>query len=101
MSPEQNYILIQQINDCFNKLSGKNLYAPPEILNLYQWLHEEAPYSILAHNTEADPRFIYANKYALSCFKYSPDELLSLPSRLSATQQNRPVDLLHLTGDGF
>jgi hypothetical protein len=43
---------------------------------------------VLAHNTDPDPRFIYANKAAQACFEYDWDEITSLPSRLSA----EPVD---------
>ena len=37
---------------------------------------------------DPDPRFIYANKAAQACFEYGWDEIVSLPSRLSA----EPVD---------
>lgn len=90
MNIEQNDALIRQINDCFYKLSGKPLYAPPGIVGIHRWLDEEAPYAILAHNTEADPRFIYANSCALASFKYTADEILAVPSRLSASEQDRP-----------
>ncbi len=39
---------------------------------------------MLAHNTDPDPRFIYANKAAQACFGYGWDEITRLPSRLSA-----------------
>jgi len=52
------------------------------------WLYEEARHPVLAHNTDPDPRFIYANKAAQACFEYGWDEMVSLPSRLSA----EPVD---------
>jgi hypothetical protein len=29
-----------------------------------RWLYEEAPYCVLAHNTDPDPVFVYANKTA-------------------------------------
>jgi hypothetical protein len=48
------------------------------------WLYRDAPFVVLAHSTETDPKFIYANKAAQDCFGYSWDEFLSLPSRLSA-----------------
>jgi MEKHLA domain len=48
------------------------------------WLYEEARHPVLAHNTDPDPRFIYANKAAQACFEYGWDEMVSLPSRLSA-----------------
>jgi hypothetical protein len=57
--------------------------------NAARWLYEEAPYCVLAHSTDPDPIFIYGNKMAQTCFEYSWDELTSLPSRLSAEEQNR------------
>jgi hypothetical protein len=53
------------------------------------WLYEAAPFVVVAHNTEPDPRFIYANKTAQACFEYSWDEFTTLPSRLSAEAPNR------------
>ena len=52
------------------------------------WLYQEARHPVLAHNADPDPRFIYANKAAQACFEYGWDEIVSLPSRLSA----EPVD---------
>ncbi|SRR5258708_5168625 len=89
MDFEQYSTLIAQIDECFRALTGEHLPCPPGIPDRYQWLHEHAPYSILAHNAEADPHFIYANRYALACFKYTAEEMLSLPSRLSAVAQDR------------
>jgi hypothetical protein len=53
------------------------------------WLYRDAPFAVLAHDTSADPCFIYANKAAQTCFAYSWDEFLALPSRLSAEPQDR------------
>ena len=44
---------------------------------------------MLAHDDEADPRFVYANRAALRCFEYTWDELIGMPSRLSAEAPNR------------
>lgn len=52
-----------------------------------RWLYEEAPFGLLAHDTRADPLFIYGNLAAQSCFEYSWHELMALPSRLSAGPQ--------------
>jgi PAS domain-containing protein len=48
------------------------------------WLYNEAPFVVLAHDTQADPIFVYANKAAQDCFGYDWDEFRTLPSRLSA-----------------
>jgi PAS domain-containing protein len=54
-----------------------------------KWLYHEAPFAILAHNTEPDPRFVYANEAAQRCFEYSWDEFMELRSRFSAQAGDR------------
>jgi hypothetical protein len=53
------------------------------------WLYGTAPFAVLAHDTTADPRFVYANKTAQACFEYGWDEFVGLPSRLSAEAPDR------------
>lgn len=53
------------------------------------WLYHDAPFVVVAHNTDADPRFVYANRAAQNCFEYPFDEFVTLPSRLSAELPNR------------
>ncbi len=52
------------------------------------WLYEEAPLCLLAHNTEADPVFIYGNRAAQRCFEYDWATLITLRSRQSADGGN-------------
>lgn len=52
-----------------------------------RWLYEEASFGLLAHDTRDDPLFIYGNVFAQRCFEYAWDELMQLPSRLSAPPQ--------------
>ncbi|AXV83806.1 MEKHLA domain-containing protein [Ralstonia solanacearum] len=54
-----------------------------------RWLYEDAPFCVVAHDTDADPQFIYANKAAQRCFEYSWAEMTALRSRLSAEHPNR------------
>lgn len=89
MNAEKWYELIKKIDDCFLALSENHLPCPEDVVDRYKWLDEEANYSILAHDNSVDPIFIYANKFALSCFKYTLDEILFLPSRFSASASNR------------
>lgn len=68
--------------------------AAPMFLELGQphsarWLYQDASICVMAHNTDDDPRFIYANKAAQACFEYTWDEFTSLPSRLSAGPSDR------------
>ncbi|MEH3024409.1 MAG: MEKHLA domain-containing protein [Pseudomonas oryzihabitans] len=53
------------------------------------WLHERAPYALLAHGTESDPLFCYANRQALSCFGYPRVQFIGMPSRYSASPKDR------------
>ena len=53
------------------------------------WLYNDAPFAVLSHNAQPDPRFIYANRAAQSCFGYSWEEFIMLPSRLSAEESFR------------
>ena len=53
------------------------------------WLYEYSPYAVLAHDTADVPRFIYANKAAQACFEYAFEEIIGLPSHLSAEPQDR------------
>ncbi|WP_447873019.1 MEKHLA domain-containing protein [Serratia fonticola] len=76
--------LIHCIDLAYQKLSGKHLPSPKNLTDRSWWLHHEAPYCILAHNNDNDPHFIYANQCALKCFEYPREEILQLPSRLSA-----------------
>ena len=96
--------LIERIEICYKMMSGRPLPGPDRITDREWWLHYTAPYSILAHNGGADPHFIYANEFALRCFKYSREEMLSLPSRLSAAapdQQERQKMLSGLASKGI
>ena len=79
--------------DFFSLLTGSyqrlvgSLLAPADRDS--SWLYHEAPFAVVAHNIEPDPRFIYANRAAQICFEYSWDEFTTLPSRLSAEAVER------------
>ncbi len=76
----------QLLTGSYGRLVGEPLIAPGHDA---RWLHEKAPFAVLAHNTDEDPRFIYANKTAQQCFEYSWDEFVQLRSRFSAEQPDR------------
>jgi hypothetical protein len=48
-----------------------------------RWVYE-APLAVLSHGDGPDPRFTYANRTALGLFEAGWEELLAMPSRLSA-----------------
>ena len=83
------------------RITGRRLIEEGQGPN---WLYNDAPFVVLAHNTLPDPRFIYANRTAQKCFEYSWDEFITLPSRLSAEQPDRAERqrlLDSVTRDGF
>jgi MEKHLA domain-containing protein len=69
------------LTDSYAQLVGTKLVPPGKDAD---WLYRDAPFVVLAHGTEQDPKFIYANRAAQICFEYSWDEFMALPSRLSA-----------------
>lgn len=78
------------LTNSYLRLAGKPL-VPKEIgvAETARWLYQEAPFCLLAHNRDPDPRFIYANMTAQACFEYPWDDFLRLPSRLSTEEANR------------
>jgi hypothetical protein len=83
--------------DFFNLLSGsyarltKKALVPADQDSAAgaHWLYNEAPFGLLAHNTDADPCFIYANITAQKLFEYDWSEFITIRSRLSAEAPNR------------
>jgi hypothetical protein len=89
------------LTDSYARLVGQPLGPPGKDAD---WLYRDAPFVVLAHGTEHDPKFIYANKAGQACFEYSWDEFLALPSRLSAEapdQAERQKLLEEVTRNGF
>jgi MEKHLA domain-containing protein len=74
------------LTSSYYRLVGKRLV---EAGRGAQWLYHHANFVVVAHNTDADPRFIYANQGAQICFGYSWDEFMALPSRLTAEAPGR------------
>jgi MEKHLA domain len=69
-----------------------------------EWLYGKAPFAILAHGPGPDPKFIYANQTAQTCFEYRLEEFLALRSRLSAEpadQAERQALLDQVARHGF
>ena len=97
-APEDPFFF-ELVAGSFARLVGRPLGARSA-----SWLYRAAPFVLLAHNTDADPRFIYANRAAQACFGYFWDEFVTLPSRLSAEpglRETRQAALDSVARDGF
>lgn len=104
MSDQEDFIGV--LDKAYQHWTGQGLPAPDH-LDRHQrlaWLHSDAPYSLLAHDGAADPRFTYANACALQCFKYPHERFIGMPSRFSASELDRAerqVLLEHVTANGI
>ncbi len=97
-APEDAFFF-ELMSGSFARLVGRPIGARSA-----SWLYRDAPFVVLAHNTDADPRFIYANRAAQACFGYGWDEFVTLPSRLSAEaglREKRQAVLESVARDGF
>lgn len=65
------------IETSFERLTGRALVPPGEAL----W---SMPRAVVAHGTEAVPRFFYGNRLALELFAMTAEEFAGLPSHHSA-----------------
>jgi hypothetical protein len=82
-------------------LTGRALVPAGEDPVLALW---QAPCAVLAHGTESDPRFFFANAMALARFGMAVEAMVGLPSRLSAEallREERQALLDRVTRDGF
>ncbi|SIO66698.1 PAS domain S-box-containing protein [Singulisphaera sp. GP187] len=90
-------ILLEAIDAAYANHTGKGLgtnCCPVEIERgdkwaRLAWINDSAPFGVLAHNAESDPKFIYVNNAAIRMFGYRRDEFIGLPSRLSASEDRR------------
>ncbi|HTN13658.1 MAG TPA: MEKHLA domain-containing protein [Sphingomonadaceae bacterium] len=92
---------IAQIAESHRQLTGRDLVPPGADLAAGLW---SLPAIVVAHGTEADPVFFYANRAALALFEFPADEFIRLPSRLSArplAREERARMLARVSEHGF
>jgi len=97
---------VQTLDEAYRHWTGQGLPAPAHLDSQQRlaWLHSHAPYSLLAHDGAADPRFTYVNECALKCFKYPRETFIGMPSRFSASELDRAarqVLLEQVTANGI
>ncbi len=73
---------LQMLMASYRSLTGESLAADAGAL----WV---APFAVLAHDTSSPPVFIYANARALALFGRNAEEMIALPSHLSAEPDAR------------
>lgn len=77
---------IALIADSFFTLTGDRLVSPGNSVADTLW---HMPAALVAHGTEPDPVFFYANRAALELFEFPAAEFVRLPSRFSAAAPAR------------
>nr|WED67755.1 hypothetical protein PJ912_15510 [Pectobacterium colocasium] len=65
-------------------LHGALLPSPAGLVDRYRWLHEQAPYSVLAQGTGDVLTLFMLIALRSTASGYRESEMLALPSRLSA-----------------
>lgn len=103
-SSKNNYLFdhAQLLTNSFCKMLGHPLIKT-DTVNLGKELFE-TKFALLSHTNAKEPIFNYANLTALELFEFSWDELIKLPSRLSAepiNQIERAKLLEQVTNRGF
>lgn len=83
-------VFVQRLMDSYPRHVQAPL-VPAEVRreNAADWLYRNADFAVLAHNAADDPVFVYANLCAQRCFEMSWQELIGMPSRLSADTPDR------------
>lgn len=87
MRPADDPDFFALLTGSFRRLVGRPLIPEPGLGA--DWLYGSAPFAVLAHDTGADPLFVYANRAAQRAFGYTWDEFVGMPSRLSAEAPER------------
>ncbi|MCY1642874.1 MEKHLA domain-containing protein [Methylorubrum sp. SL192] len=87
MSLAEDPAFFTLLTGSFLRLVGRPLVPAPDLGP--DWLYASAPFAVLAHDTGADPLFVYANRAAQQAFGYGWEEIVGMPSRLSAEAPER------------
>ena len=80
----------QLLLDSYQRLLGQPLLMVNQDLSLTEQLLT-ADFALLSHSADADPLFNYANRQALALFELNEEQLVQMPSRLSAEPVNQEL----------
>jgi hypothetical protein len=90
---------LEAVAASFERLTGRRLAEGDGA-----WALWSAPRAIVAHGTEPDPVFFYANRLALELFELTGPAFTRLPSRLSAepvARAERAHAMARVAAQGF
>jgi len=105
-SPENHYLEshVACLTRCFRQWTGRDLIDPRLSAEEQARRLFYASFVVLSHDSAADPVLNYANEVGLSLFELSWDELIGMPSRLTAQapeQAERSRLLAVVANSGF
>ena len=85
-APDNGYCLdhVRLLIASHRRLTGRDLIDPALASSQAAQYLYHAPFVVLSHDATADPRFTYANLAAQERFEMPWQEIVGLPSRLSA-----------------
>ena len=89
--PENDYLAshVALLLASFRHWTGRNL-VDPSLSSLEQAAYAfHAPFALLSHDTSVDPILNYANRIGLRIFDMSWEQLVCMPSRLTAEPPER------------
>lgn len=94
----------ERLRNSFHALIGRDLIDPALSPEAAAAALFHAPFVVLSHNTAPDPILTYGNQTALNLFALTWEELIQMPSRLTAEAPNRAERarlLAEVTANGF
>ena len=94
----------ERLRRSFHALTGRNLIDPALAPAAAADALFHAPFVVLSHNTDPDPLLTYGNQSALELFELTWEELIQMPSRLTAEapdQAERARRLAEVAARGY
>ncbi len=90
-SPANSYRVehAERLRRAFHALTGRDLIEPALSPEAAAEALFHAPFVVLSHDADPDPILTYGNRKALELFELSWEELIQMPSRLTAEAPNR------------
>lgn len=90
-SPANHYHVdhTERLRRTFHALTGRHLIDPTLTPEAAAEALFQAPFVVLSHNADPDPLLTYGNQAALTLFALTWEDLIQMPSRLTAEAPDR------------